>query len=111
MNRLPTLPDKLDNVVRRFLQDLLATLASDVLDCTTYKLRVTWSVPFVLSAGDRRQSPEIVRVGRIQSLTDPNLTVTPGLPRWTWTGDAVRILDIPGLVVGQRYDIVFEVVG
>ncbi len=111
MKSLPTLPDKLDNVVRRFLQDLLATLTSDVLDCTTYKLRVTWSAPFVLSTGARRESPEIVRVGRIQSVADPNLTVSPGLPRWTWTGDSVRIADVPGLVVGQKYDIVFEVVG
>lgn len=111
MRYLPTLPDVIEGTLRRFLTEILEALGS-VLDCTVYKVRVKWSVPFYLdvpvrSGRSRLDSPESVRVARVNSTT----TVNPGLPRWTWDKGRVRIDDIPGLTSGETYDITFEVLG
>ena len=99
--------DSLLGVVR----ELLRVLAANVLDYSVVTVEKTWSTPFDLALPARAGgvSPQIVRLGR--AVVADGSPVHFGATTWTWTGAAVRISDIDGLVPGVSYKLTFEVIG
>lgn len=106
-----------DPKVNELSRDAQRALDS-VYDITIHKATVVWNPPFNLSVpffgGDPRlTSPELVECPRARNLTDPTILVTPGAGcAWEWVGNNnVRIDDVSGLTVGEKYELTFRVTG
>lgn len=114
--RVKKLADYGSPQLNQAVQDVQACLDT-VLDSTVHKVTAVWQVPFVLrvpfSGGiDRLTSPAFVACHRAKNLTDGTILVTPGGVAFDWVGNGqVRIDDVSGLTVGQKYELTFEAVG
>jgi hypothetical protein len=107
-----------------YADPLVNSLARDVqsgfgaiVDLTVHKVSTVWNPPMTLAVpffggAPRVTSPAIVRCERGRNLTTPATLVLPGGCSWEWAGDGrVRIDDVDGLTVGDKYDLVFSAVG
>lgn len=95
------------------LRQLLAALTANVLDYSVIEVETVWSAPFTLNLPARGAagSPKIVRVARAIASATPSTPVHFGATAWTWTGAAVSVSDVDGLVAGTSYKLTFEVIG
>jgi len=117
MERLPTVSAAIkDDAIRGFLLDLVKALIN-VQECTLYSLETTWSEPTTLAVplrygGTRKTAPGIVRLADAYIQGSLDTPVSFGATKWKWNGDgSVSLLHVDGLVIGQSYRLVFEVVG
>lgn len=86
-------------------------------DQTTHKITIVWNPPFLLlvpyfGGEPRTKSPDFVDCKRAVNLTDSTILVTPGSCAFDWVGNGqVSITAAAGLTIGQKYELVFSVVG
>lgn len=88
-----------------------------IVDLTVYKMSLVWNPPHNIQipyfgGAPRLTSPDIVRCERAKNLTNPTWPTIPGGADWDWVGNnQVRVNEVSGLVNGQKYDLVFMVMG
>ena len=119
MIKLPRFDSIFDKAPQNeFVRDLLKALgfvpdtSIYIIESTAWAPPIKMQVPLYKGAQPRAVSPDIVRCARATTLNDKKTPVHFGATIWEWFGNnQISITDVDGLVAGDTYRLVFEVIG